>query len=208
MEVHGVHQLSMRRLGRELGVEAMSLYRYVRSRDELLDGIVEYVLDELDAGGTGMDNDPAVDWQDYLRNLAHGLRHLALAHPQVFPLVATRPPEAPWVRPPVRSLRLIEAFLEALTTAGFSERAAVGAYRAFSSFLLGHLLLEVSAMGADVGPVEVTKPRKPRATDLDDYPQLQRFQELLSEDRSVQEFDESLEDLLTRISGFKNGSSS
>ncbi len=43
----GVRQLSMRRIGKALGVEAMALYRYVPSREDLLDGVVERVVDEL-----------------------------------------------------------------------------------------------------------------------------------------------------------------
>lgn len=198
VERFGVRQLTMRRLGKELGVEAMSLYRYVHSREDLLDGIVETVVDEL-YSDPEVTVDPVHGWQDYLLRLAHGSRRLAMARPQVFPLVATRPTEAPWVRPPLRSLRLVESFLAALTGSGFSERAAVDAYRAFSSFLLGHLLLEVSAMGADVGPVEEAEPRPPRAADLSDFPLLQEFQALLSEDRAEQEFEESLDHLLERL---------
>lgn len=198
IEQHGVRQLSMRRLGAELGVEAMSLYRYVPSRESLLDGIVESVVDELYADPE-VYVEPRHGWQDYMIRLAHGLRRLALEHPQVFPLIATRPTEAPWVRPPLRSLRWVETFLTALTSQGFSDRTAVDAYRAFSSFLLGHLLLEVAAMGADVGPVEEAEPRPPKSTDLDDYPVLQRLQDLLSQDHAGQEFEEALENLLDRL---------
>ncbi|NMR28492.1 TetR/AcrR family transcriptional regulator C-terminal domain-containing protein [Crystallibacter degradans] len=198
IEQFGPRHLTMRRLGTELGVEAMSLYRYIPSRENLLDGIVEVVIDEL-YKDPEVYPEPRHGWQDYLLRLAHGLRRLALAHPQVFPLIATRPTEAPWVRPPLRSLRWVESFLKALTSAGFSDQAAVDAYRAFSSFLLGHLLLEVAALGADVGPVDDVEPRPPRSTDLDDYPLLQRLQERLSEDRSEQEFEESLESLLDRL---------
>ncbi len=76
--------------------------------------------------------------------MAHCVRRLALAHPKAFPLIASRPVEAPWLRPPLRSLRWVETFLDGLIGEGFSDTAAVGAYRAFTSFLLGHLLLEVS----------------------------------------------------------------
>jgi AcrR family transcriptional regulator len=198
IERFGVRRLTMRRLGTELGVEAMSLYRYVPSRENLLDGIVEVVLDDL-YSDPEVYGEPCHGWQDYLIRLAHGLRRLALEHPQVFPLIATRPTEAPWVRPPLRSLRWVESFLRALKDSGFSDKAAVDAYRAFSSFLLGHLLLEVSAMGADVGPVDEAEPRPPTETDLNGYPLLQNLQELLSEDRSAQEFEESLENLLDRL---------
>jgi AcrR family transcriptional regulator len=198
IEQHGVRRLTMRRLGAELGVEAMSLYRHVPSRDELLDGIVETVLEELNADPE-VYAEPRHGWQDYLIRLAHGLRRLALAHPQVFPLMATRPAQAPWVRPPLRSLRWIESFLAALRTSGFSGEAAVAAYRAFSSFLLGHLLLEVSALGADVGPAGQAAPRPLQEADLAGYPLLKRLQGLLAEDRSAQEFEESLENLLDRL---------
>ena len=197
----GLHELSMRSVGRRLGVEAMALYRYLPSRDSLLDGVVELVVDELYA-------DPEVhlapqdDWQDFVVRLAHGVRRTALRHPQVFPLIATRPPQAPWVRPPLRSLRWIESLLEGLLGRGFTEQQAVTAYQAFSSFLVGHLLLEVSALGVDVGPVEqdeaaAVEPTEPVA--LASYPVLLRLAPLLAADHFAAEFDASLADLVRRI---------
>lgn len=198
IDQQGVRELSMRRLGASLGVEAMSLYRHVPSRENLLDGIVELMMDEL-YGDPEVYLEPRNGWQDYLFRLAHGLRRMALAHPRIFPLVATRPPEAPWVRPPLRSLRWIDSFLGALTSSGFRPAAAVAAYRAFSSFLLGHLLLEVAAQGAEIGPAETDGGQPSGAGDLSEYPQVLRLQDLLSEDRSADEFEESLENLLERL---------
>ena len=43
----GLRSLTMRKLGTYLGVEGMALYHYVSGREELLDGIVEAVVDEL-----------------------------------------------------------------------------------------------------------------------------------------------------------------
>jgi len=197
VDQHELRYLTMRRLGQQLGVEAMSLYHYVHSREDLLDGIVELVIDDLYG-------DPDVhltahDWQDYLERLAHGVRRIALAHPQVFPLIATRPPAAPWVRPPLRSLRWMESFLETLHQCGFSDPAAVAAYRSFSSFLLGHLLLEVSARGADIGPIEQADPDDPPRTDLTEYPRLKKLQPELSQDHSADEFEEALKTLLDRL---------
>jgi AcrR family transcriptional regulator len=192
----GLRQLTMRKLGAYLGVEGMALYRYVPGRDALLDGIVEVVIDELYG-------DPEVllaskDWADYLRRLAHGIRRIALAHPQLFPLIATRPPAAPWVRPPLRSLRWMESFLQEFRDCGFSDHAAVAAYQAFSSFLLGHLLLEVSAQGADIGPVdEDADITPPKTSDLDGYPLLKELKPLLSENHSAEVFESSL-DLLVK----------
>src|SRR4029077_19492902 len=70
----------------------------------------------------------------------------ARAHPHAFPLVATRPPTAPWVNPPLRSLRWVEAMLTGLAAEGFSDEQVLFTYRTFNSFLLGSLLLETSAM--------------------------------------------------------------
>lgn len=204
VDAEGLTALSMRRLGRQLGVEGMALYRYVPSREDLLDGVVETVIDELYA-------DPEVhllpqhSWQEYLLRLAHGVRRMALTHPQVFPLVATRPPSAPWVRPPLRSLRWVESLMQGLMSQGFSAKDAVHAYRAFSSFLLGHLLLEVSAMGVDIGPIDEPDPAQAAAatgaaaTGIEDYPLLVELADLLGRFHFEGEFDESLHNLLERI---------
>ncbi|MEP6560288.1 MAG: TetR/AcrR family transcriptional regulator [Nakamurella sp.] len=197
IDQNDLRYLTMRRLGTHLGVEAMSLYHYIHSREDLLDAVVELVIDDLYG-------DPDVqlvsdDWQEYLQRLAHGVRRIALAHPQIFPLIATRPPAAPWVRPPLRSLRWMESFLETLHQCGFSDQSAVSAYRAFSSFLLGYLLLEVSAQGADIGPIEQADPDDKPSTDLTEYPRLKSLESELSQDRSAEEFEEALEALLDRL---------
>jgi hypothetical protein len=134
---------------------------------------------------------------DYLQRLAHGLRRIALAHPEVFPLVATRPPAAPWVRPPLRSLRWIESLLAVMTGAGFSDENAAAVYRAFSSFLLGYLLLEVSARGVETGPVD--EPEVALTEDLAGYPILRRLEPHLSVDAAALDFEEALEALLDRV---------
>jgi AcrR family transcriptional regulator len=196
IDTYGLPGLSMRRLGTMLGVEAMSLYQYVPGREQLLDAVVEHIVE-------GMSEDPDVidrperGWQDYLQRLAHGIRRVALAHPQTFPLVASRPAEAPWLRPPLRSLTWVEAFLDALSSEGFSDAGAVEAYRAFTSFLLGHLLLEVASLGADLGPLDVVE--EDTAESLEAYPNVRRLSVALREDHSAVEFEDSLENLLQRL---------
>jgi AcrR family transcriptional regulator len=199
IDEHGLEALTMRRMGAHLGVEGMALYRHVTGREDLLDGVVELVVDEL-YGDPDVYLAPQHGWQDYLQRLAHGVRRIAIAHPAVFPLIATRPPAAPWVRPPLRSLRWLESFLDALTTHGFSDGAAVAAYRAYTSFLLGHLLLEVSQRGVPISPLDDPE-RTPQVEDrsLAAYPLVGRLSPLLSEDESAAEFEESLENLLERL---------
>lgn len=145
IDEQGIALASMRSVGDRMGVRAMSLYRYVASREELFDAVVERIVDEL-----GVDPEVSTDaehgWRDYLERLAWGVRRYALAHPHAFPLVATRPPDAPWLNPPLRSLRWVEAMLHALRAEGFTDDQILFTYRAFNSFLLGYLLLETSAL--------------------------------------------------------------
>lgn len=193
----GLPGLTMRRLGERLGVEAMALYRYVHGKEELLDGVVEVLIDSMRVDDDVIDA-PQDGWQDFVQRLAHGVRRVALAHPRAFPLVASRPPEAPWLRPPLRSLSWVEAFLAGLKAEGFTDAAAVASYRAFSSFLLGHLLLEVSTLGADVGPLDVLE-EDPEPEGLTAYPLVKRLRRALSTDTAAIEFEETLEDLLNRM---------
>ena len=145
IDEQGVSAASMRAIAKRLGVEAQSLYTYVDSRDELFDAVVELVVDELD-------DDPEViwapdePWRSYLAGMARAVRRYARRHPHAFPLVATRPSEAPWVNPPLRSLRWIEAFLDNLRSSGFGDEQALFAYRTFNGYLLGFLLLETGSM--------------------------------------------------------------
>jgi len=171
IEEEGLRALTMRRLGARLGVEGMTVYHYVPSREALLDGIVEMVIDEL-YGDPEVHMQAPDGWQPYIQRLAHGV---------------------------LRSLRWMESFLQTLQDCGFNDAAAVAAYRAFSSFLLGHLLLEVSAAGVDIGPVEGEDPGTPQPADLTGYPVLQRLQPELSQDHSAEEFEESLENLMHRM---------
>jgi TetR/AcrR family transcriptional regulator, tetracycline repressor protein len=202
----GLTALTMRRLGKELGVEAMSLYRYVNGREDLLEGMVDHMVAQLHLRPDRNELGPADGWQAYLQWLAHSVRALAREHPRVFPLIATRHPAAPWLRPPLRSLRVVEDFLATLISRGFSDARAVTAYRAFSSFLLGHLLLEASLLGAETGPAEEPLdegnsdvPNTDQKLDLEKFPHIQRLEGQLSEDHAGPEFERALEDLLDRL---------
>ena len=145
MDEQGIGAATMRAVSSRLGVRSMSLYRYVRDRDELFDAVVERIVNEL-ADDPEVQLRPVDGWRPYLAGMAHGVRRYARAHPHAFPLVATRPPAAPWVNPPLRSLRWVEAMLTGLAREGFSDEQVLFTYRTFNSFLLGYLLLETSAM--------------------------------------------------------------
>jgi len=199
----GAQGLSMRSLAQELGVEAMSLYRYVHGREDLLEAVVALLMGNLTSS---LDDELSEHWQGFLQTVAHEVRRIATDHPMAFPLVATRHPAAPWLRPPLRSVDVVNTFLLTLIGHGFSDAQAVGAYRSFSSFLLGHLLLESAVRGAETGPVEepfdegdAAIPEGDGKVTLDDAPEVGRLRSLLSEDRSEEEFEISLEVLLDRL---------
>jgi AcrR family transcriptional regulator len=200
----GAQGLSMRSLAQALGVEAMSLYRYVHGREDLLEGVVAMLMGDLTSN---LDTELTEHWQGFLQTVAHEVRRIAIEHPKAFPLVATRHPAAPWLRPPLRSIEVVDVFLGTLIEQGFSDAEAVGAYRSFSSFLLGQLLLESAVRGAETGPVEepldeggASLPERDGNVALDRAEEVRRLRPLLSEDRSDEEFEISLEALLDRLS--------
>lgn len=133
----------MRRLGEELGRDPMALYRYTPSRDALLDGVAEHVLDQLEIPTDGS------DWRNELRRIAHDFRGLALAHPHAVPLLVTRPPMTPLGLRPLGTLRPLERILELLTNAGFPPPDALHVYRTYFGFLFGSILNEMQERGTD-----------------------------------------------------------
>ncbi len=145
LDDRGVAAVTMRAVADRVGVKPMSLYRHFADRDRMLDAVVDRVVNEL-AEDPDVAEAPTSGWRPYLQALARGVRRYARRHPHAFPLVATRPTDAPWLNPPLRSVRWVEAFLNGLLAEGFTDEHTLFAYRVFNSFLLGYLLLETSAM--------------------------------------------------------------
>src|SRR6476620_1601632 len=133
----GVDGLSMRRLSDALGRDPVMLYRHVPNKAAVLDGVAEIVLAQLLVDNT----DP--DWAGQLRTVAHAFRQLALAHPNVVPLLVTRPLATPLGQRPPGMLRPLEDVLALLTCAGFSGDDALHIYRVLFGFLYGHILHEL-----------------------------------------------------------------
>lgn len=133
----GVEGLSMRRLGEAVGRDPMVLYRHLPNKAAVLDGVVEMVFEQLSLDTTRL------DWSAALRDLAHGFRDLACAHPNIVPLLVTRPLVTPLGLRPQGMLRQLEDVLALLIEAGFSGVDAVLVYRALFGFLYGHVLTEL-----------------------------------------------------------------
>lgn len=134
VDAHGVAALSMRKLGADLGVEGMALYRHVPNKEALLDGLVDRVLDSAFAG---LDlPGPDQPWLPWVRQFAHGLRATLLAHPGVLPLAATRPVNSPW------AMRMSERWLASMRAAGLPLGRAMDVINVIAMFTIGHTLAE------------------------------------------------------------------
>ncbi|MXM64523.1 TetR family transcriptional regulator [Streptomyces sp. HUCO-GS316] len=145
----GLSTLSMRRLGAELGVEAMALYRYASSKDALLDGLVEALYLELDERlGTEPENAAASEeaWRGELHRIARAMYEVCLAHPQAVPLLSTRMLAVPLARRPPAVLREHERVLALLREAGLDETGTSAVFRAFTAWLLGYVSVELRPM--------------------------------------------------------------
>jgi AcrR family transcriptional regulator len=152
----GLGALSMRRLGAELGVEAMALYRYAAGKEALLDGLVEALYLELedtlatgphDAGAPPANaSRPSPAWRAELHHVARQTYLVALRHPHAVPLLATRMLAVPLARRSPAVLRDHERVLTLLQQAGLDDAAAARAHRAYTAWLLGYVFVELRAM--------------------------------------------------------------
>jgi AcrR family transcriptional regulator len=121
----GIEALSMRKLGQELGVEAMALYRHVRNKDDILDGAIDAVVGEIELPL------PEREWQTSMRKLALAARQVMLRHPWAPPVIVERPEIGP------ATLRHINAVMEILRGAGFSLELSHHAIHVLGSRMLG-----------------------------------------------------------------------
>ncbi|WP_028933775.1 TetR/AcrR family transcriptional regulator C-terminal domain-containing protein [Pseudonocardia spinosispora] len=136
----GLAALTMRSLGRELGVAAMSLYNHVADRAGLESLVAEAVVSNIELG------DVAADAGVEVRRLMVELRGSLNAHPAAIPLILTRPTASE------AALAPIEALLEALARAGFTGSDLLGAYRTLFAFLVGFAQADLA------GPVSSGQP--------------------------------------------------
>jgi AcrR family transcriptional regulator len=143
----GIDDFSTRKLGRELGCEAMAIYWYYENKDALLDAVV----DELMSGVAAVFSPASEDWIEVLRRVAHAYRQLALAHPRAFPLLATR--------------RLASeetyAFLERIFELGrvhrIDDAVAARFYRVVASYVNGFALNELATRFGPKPPIALRR---------------------------------------------------
>lgn len=138
MDDEGLEAVSMRRVAREVGVEAMSLYHHVRDKEDLLDGVVERVMGEFEFPPV----EPGEDWMSYGREIARGWRRMLRRHPNVMTLFAHR-------HKPMRSIdsmRPMEVALRALRETGLSVEDSVRAFQVIGGYIMGYVMMEHGRM--------------------------------------------------------------
>lgn len=121
----GIESVTMRELGRRLGVEAASLYNHVVGKDDLLDGMADFVVAEIDIPS------PGVDWKESMRRRAVSAREVFSRHRWAASLIDSRG------RSGSSSLSYIDRVLGTLLQAGFSPRIAVNSFLALDSYIYG-----------------------------------------------------------------------
>jgi AcrR family transcriptional regulator len=193
VDAEGLDALTMRRLGQELGRDPMSLYRYAANRAALLDGVSEMVLNKLAI----FPDDP--NWQAQLRRIAHDLRLLALRHPNVVPLLVTRPLSTPLGMRPLGTLRPLEQILALLIEAGFTPADALHVYRAYYGFLYGHILNELQEYIVDPEENEAILRLGLHRLPANDFPHLRALGPVLADYDGSAELDQGLSILLTGL---------
>ncbi len=121
----GIGSLTMRRLARELGVEAMSLYHHVANKDEILDGMIDIVFSEIELPPV------SADWRTAMRRRALSARTALSHHPWAISLMESRRAPGP------ANLRHHDAVIGCLRRAGFSIEMTAHAYSVLDSYIYG-----------------------------------------------------------------------
>ena len=156
----GLGALTMRRLGAELGVEAMSLYKHIANKQEILDGIVELVVGEIEIPSDG------ADWKDAMRRRAISARQVLSRHSWAIGLLESRGATGP------TKLRYLDAILGNLRSAGFSIENAAHAFWLLDSYVYGHVIQETSLPLSTSEEMTGSAGSNLEETTMDEYPHL------------------------------------
>lgn len=124
----GVDTVSMRRVAQELRVEAMSLYHHVASKEDLLRGLVDLAVGEVELAR------PGGNWKPRLRRMALSAHEVLVRHPWAAALMLSHGDES------VARLRYMESMLATLRRGGFSPELTDQAYHALDSHIIGFSL--------------------------------------------------------------------
>jgi AcrR family transcriptional regulator len=153
----------MRELGQRLGVEAMSLYNHVANKDDILDGMVDLVVGEVDLPSD------ATDWKQAMRARAVSAQAVFARHPWASPLIDSRESSGP------ARLRYFDWVIGTLRRAGFTLELAARAFSILDSYIYGFGRQQLNiAVPPGVTPEEMAEAFL-RAVPADEYPYLREM---------------------------------
>lgn len=155
-ETEGVEALTMRRVASHLGVTAMALYPYVKTKDGLLDLVAARCLEDLDIA------EDAGTWKEAVSRVFRSFHEIALERPVLIRVLTAKPVDA------VSAYRMGETVLRALDGAGFDKHEALEFYVVVSSYVVGFTLAQSARLDA-----EATLERAERLKHLPDFPHLE-----------------------------------
>jgi AcrR family transcriptional regulator len=160
---NGIESLSMRKLAKAVGVEAMSLYNHVANKTDLLDGMIDVVFSEIELPSC------KDGWKTAMRQRATSVRTVLARHRWAIGLMESRTSPGP------ATLRHHDAVLGCLRKAGFSVNMAAHAYAVLDSYIYGFALQE-RALPFDT-PEETSQLARVIAAQfpLGEYPHLAEF---------------------------------
>jgi AcrR family transcriptional regulator len=155
----GIKAVSMRKVAQELGVEAMSLYNHVASKDEIVDGIVDLVAAEIDIAPTGD------DWKEAMRRRVISAHEVLLEHPWAASL---------WMSSQTLGgprMRYADAVLRGFREGGFPEELTYHAFHVIQSHIMGFTMY-VASIEFDVEELERLAAEFLETFPADEYPDL------------------------------------
>jgi AcrR family transcriptional regulator len=180
----GFDALTMRSLAAGCGVTAMSLYRHVRTKEELLVVLADRLLADLNVPSLG-----GLTWPDQVAAVFQALHRMWRAHPEFGQIAAAQPVDGKV------AYRWMELVLAALEQAGLSDEQVVNAYDALSSYTAG-FLQQHAGRKIQVVPVEE---RLARMRGSDEFPHIQRLAEPLVDRGSERHYEAGLRLILGGI---------
>lgn len=180
----GFDALTMRSLAARCGVTAMSLYRHVRTKEELLVVLADRLLADLDVPDL-----EGLNWPDRVAAVFQALHRMWRTHPEFGQIASAQPVDGKVAH------RWMEVVLAALEQAGLSDEQVVNAYDALSSYTAG-FLQQHAGRKVQVVPVEE---RLERMRESDEFPHIRRLAEPLVDRDTERHFDAGLRLILDGI---------
>jgi AcrR family transcriptional regulator len=187
MDAEGLDALTMRGLAAELGVATMSLYTHVKTKEDLLLGVVNMVTSEI-----GLPKPDAPPWEA-LRHITREFRRVALVHPKLVPLTMRQPPTGS------EGLMVTEMAFDALRRAGIKASLTARAYRLTASYAIGFVSLEC---GGFFRPIDIAAGQHVAPIDDSAIPRIAEVAPYLTDWDADAEFENGMNVLIDVIAGW------